>query len=84
MPRPLVTLSGHSSQRSRLFAGRCVRKLERKLGCLRPPLRCPDLNTGKEWSKNDLFSLRNRIEHGRSVGHIATNSRALSLARAYR
>ena len=31
----------------------------------------PDLNTGKEWSKNDLFSLRNRIEHGRTVGHIA-------------
>ena len=28
----------------------------------------PDLNTGKEWSKNDLFSLR-RI--GRTVGHIA-------------
>ena len=32
----------------------------------------PDLNTGKEWSKNDLFSLRNRIEHGRTIGHIAT------------
>jgi hypothetical protein len=32
----------------------------------------PDLNTGEEWSKNDLFSLRNRIEHGRTVGHIAT------------
>ena len=32
----------------------------------------PDLNIGKEWSKNDLFSLRNRIEHGRTVGHIAT------------
>lgn len=32
----------------------------------------PDLNTGKEWSKNDLFSLRNRIEHRRTVGHIAT------------
>jgi hypothetical protein len=31
----------------------------------------PDLNTGKEWSRNDLFSLRNRIEHGRTVGHIA-------------
>ena len=30
----------------------------------------PDLNIGKEWSKNDLFSLRNRIE--RTVGHIAT------------
>ena len=28
----------------------------------------PDLNIGKEWSKNDLFSLRNRIEHGRTVG----------------
>ena len=23
-------------------------------------------------SKNDLFSLRNRIEHGRTVGHVAT------------
>jgi hypothetical protein len=32
----------------------------------------PELNTRKEWSKNDLFSLRNRIEHGRTVGHIAT------------
>jgi len=32
----------------------------------------PDLNIGKEWSKNDLFSLRNRIEYGRAVGHIAT------------
>jgi hypothetical protein len=32
----------------------------------------PDSNAGKEWSKNDLFSLRNRIEHGRTVGHIAT------------
>jgi hypothetical protein len=31
-----------------------------------------DLNTGKEWSKSDLFSLRNRIEHGRTVCHIAT------------
>jgi len=31
----------------------------------------PNLNIGKEWSKNDLFSLRNRIEHGRTVGHIA-------------
>jgi hypothetical protein len=31
----------------------------------------PVLNAGKEWSKNDLFSLRNRIEHGRTVGHIA-------------
>ena len=33
----------------------------------------PFLNTGKEWSKKDLFSLfRNRIEHGRTVAHIAT------------
>ena len=32
----------------------------------------PGLNTGKEWSKNDLFSLRNRIEHGRTVSHVAT------------
>jgi hypothetical protein len=32
----------------------------------------PDLHIGKEWSKNDLFSLRNRIEYGRAVGHIAT------------
>jgi hypothetical protein len=31
----------------------------------------PDLNTGKEWSKKDLFSLSNRIEHGRTVAHIA-------------
>jgi hypothetical protein len=32
----------------------------------------PVLNTGKDWSKSDLFSLRNRIEHGRTIGHIAT------------
>ena len=32
----------------------------------------PDLNTPKEWSKKDLFSLRNRIEHGRTVAHVAT------------
>ena len=32
----------------------------------------PDLNTGKAWFKMDPFSLRNRIEHGRSVAHIAT------------
>jgi len=31
-----------------------------------------DLNSGKEWSKKDLFSLRNRIEHGRKVAHVAT------------
>ena len=31
----------------------------------------PDLNTVKEWSKKELFSLQNRIEHG-SVAHIAT------------
>jgi hypothetical protein len=31
-----------------------------------------DLNNGKEWSKKDLFSLRNRIEHGRTVAHVAT------------
>jgi hypothetical protein len=30
----------------------------------------PDLNTSKEWSKNDLFSLRNRIEHGRPQGDV--------------
>ena len=28
--------------------------------------------TGKEWSKKDLFSLRNKIEHGRTVAQIAT------------
>ena len=32
----------------------------------------PDLNDGKEWSKKDLFSLSNRIEHGRTVAHVAT------------
>ena len=32
----------------------------------------PDPNTVKEWSKKELFSLQNRIEHGRSVAHIAT------------
>ena len=31
----------------------------------------PGPNSGKEWSKQDLFSLRNRIEHGRTVAHIA-------------
>jgi hypothetical protein len=32
----------------------------------------PDLNAGKEWSKQELFSLQNRIEYGRTVAHIAT------------
>ena len=32
----------------------------------------PDSKTGTEWSKKDLFSLRNRIEHGRTVTHLAT------------
>jgi hypothetical protein len=32
----------------------------------------PGPNSGKERSKQDLFSLRNRIEHGRTVAHIAT------------
>jgi len=32
----------------------------------------PELNTGKAWSKMDPFSPRNRVEHGRSVAHIAT------------
>jgi hypothetical protein len=32
----------------------------------------PDLNTIKEWSKQELFSLQNRIKHGRTVAHIAT------------
>lgn len=31
-----------------------------------------DLKTDKDWSKMELFSLRNRIEHGRTVAHIAT------------
>ena len=31
-----------------------------------------DLNSGKEWTKKDLFSLRNRIEHGRTVAHVAS------------
>ena len=31
-----------------------------------------DLNAPKESSKKDLFSLRNRIEHGRTVAHVAT------------
>jgi hypothetical protein len=31
---PLMTQSGHSSQRSRLFAGPCVRELEPEFGCL--------------------------------------------------
>lgn len=30
-----------------------------------------DVKADKEWSKMDLFSLRNRVEHGRSVAHIA-------------
>jgi hypothetical protein len=28
-------------------------------------------NGGKEWSKKELFSLRNRVEHGRTTAHIA-------------
>lgn len=32
----------------------------------------PDLSSCREWSKKELFSLRNRIEHGRTVAHVAT------------
>ena len=32
----------------------------------------PDFEDRKEWSKQELFSLQNRIEHRRTVGHIAT------------
>jgi hypothetical protein len=31
----------------------------------------PDLKAPKEWSQKELFSLQNRIEHGRSVAHVA-------------
>ncbi len=31
----------------------------------------PDFKSAKEWSKKDLFSLRNRLEHGRTVAHVA-------------
>jgi len=30
------------------------------------------LKDSKEWSKQELFSLQNRIQHGRSIAHIAT------------
>jgi hypothetical protein len=32
----------------------------------------PDLEGLKEWSKRELFSLQNRIEHRRTIAHIAT------------
>ncbi len=32
----------------------------------------PDVEGRKEWSKQELFSLQNRIEHGRTIAHIAT------------
>ena len=31
-----------------------------------------DFEGRKEWSKQELFSLQNRIEHGRTIAHIAT------------
>jgi hypothetical protein len=31
----------------------------------------PNPKEDKEWSKQELFSLRNRIEHGRTLAHIA-------------
>lgn len=31
----------------------------------------PNLKDAKEWSKQELFSLQNRIEHGRTIAHIA-------------
>jgi hypothetical protein len=31
----------------------------------------PNFNDGKEWTKKDLFSLSNRIEHGRTIAHVA-------------
>jgi hypothetical protein len=39
----------------------------------------PDLNALKEWSKKDLFSLRNRIEHGRTVAHVSTLLKAAEI-----
>lgn len=32
----------------------------------------PNLKHSKEWSKQELFSLQNRIGHGRTIAHIAT------------
>jgi hypothetical protein len=32
----------------------------------------PDFEGRKEWSKQELFSLQNRIEHRRTIAHIAT------------
>jgi len=32
----------------------------------------PNFKDAKEWSKQELFSLQNRIEHGRTISHIAT------------
>ena len=32
----------------------------------------PNLKDAKVWSKQELFSLQNRIEHGRAISHIAT------------
>ena len=31
----------------------------------------PNFKHGKQWSKQELFSLQNRIEHGRTIAHIA-------------
>jgi hypothetical protein len=31
----------------------------------------PDLNGGSDWSRMDLFDLRNRLEHGRTVADVA-------------
>ena len=31
----------------------------------------PDFEGLKEWSKRELFSLQNRIEHRRTIAHIA-------------
>ena len=44
----------------------------RELGWVGRMTEQPNLKDSKEWSKQELFSLQNRIEHGRTVAHIAT------------
>ena len=88
-----MTQNGHSYQRSRLFAGRCLRKLEPKLGCLLADLcfgarqevgnvadSAPVLYPVAEREQVVLGPFFASVEI-RLIGHaIHPNSRALSLA----
>jgi hypothetical protein len=88
--------------RSAAWNGRCeaaTRQLQLALllyGALdMPPPPIPNVNTGKAWSENDIFDLRNALDHGatfaqtanflgRSVEEVVSKAATLGLRSAQR